>query len=885
MCWVSVARIQAYLNKADIDTSNVTHLSDSKNAVSIMDGTFLWDKEIGPALKRINLQIPKGSLVAIVGSVGSGKSSLVSAMLGEMEKVGGTVNVDGINLSGGQKQRVSLARAVYFDSDIYILDDPLSAVDANVGKHIFEHVIGKNGVLKDKTRVLVTHGIHWLPHVDTIVVVTNGEISETGSYEALLGHDGAFSKFLKTYLIEHQEELEAAEEEDAVLKQDIFHRLVSIQPDVDHSDLTDKLIHWRKSQRESDKSTTDVRRLTSQGDKMIQYSAQTSPVSTENIDPARLIEEEEVEIGRVQWKVYMQYARALGLKYAVCLVVLYAIYQSLYIWSAIWLANWTADPQLQNLTLYPANSTARRELNNYYLTIYGEFGIAQAIAVLIYSLVQAFCVIEAAKVLHQKLLVNVLRGPMSFFDTTPVGRIVNRFSQDIEAVDSTLPEKIVEVLWSFYAVISVFVVVAYSTPIFLTVILPLGFLYFIMQRFYIPTSRQLKRLETKTRSPIYNNFGESLAGVSTIRAFRVQERFMDISDSRVDLNQEYTFASNTVERWLGIRLDIMGGVVVLAASLFSVLERGKISSAIVGLSVSYALQITEILAWFVRMVSEFETNIVSVERIGQYTANKTEAPLHSDVQLPVDWPSEGLIELRSYCTRYRDGLPLVLQNLHVKFKPGEKVGIVGRTGAGKSSLTLALFRLIEAAEGSIVIDGEDISRLGLHDLRSRLTILPQEPILFSGSLRMNLDPLGAHNDDELWASLDHAHLKTFIEGLPGQLEYEVGEGGQNLSVGQRQLICLARSLLRKMKILVLDEATAAVDLETDSLIQDTISSEFGDCTVLTIAHRLNTVMEYDKILVLSDGRILEYDRPQTLLADSNSAFYAMAKDAGLVSCE
>ncbi|XP_052284442.1 multidrug resistance-associated protein 1-like isoform X2 [Dreissena polymorpha] len=935
MCWVSVARIQAYLNKADIDTSNVTHLSDSKNAVSIMDGTFLWDKEIGPALKRINLQIPKGSLVAIVGSVGSGKSSLVSAMLGEMEKVGGTVNVDGstayvaqqawiqnasvknnilfgndfqesryddvveacalkadidmlpagdlteigekgINLSGGQKQRVSLARAVYFDSDIYILDDPLSAVDAHVGKHIFEHVIGKNGVLKDKTRVLVTHGIHWLPHVDTIVVVTNGEISETGSYEALLGHDGAFSKFLKTYLIEHQEELEAAEEEDAVLKQDIFHRLVSIQPDVDHSEantLTEKLIHWRKSHRESDKSTTDVRRLTSQGDKMIQYSAQTSPVPSENIDAARLIEEEEVEIGRVQWKVYMQYARALGLKYAVCLVVLYAIYQSLYIWSAIWLTYWTADPQLQNLTLYPANSTARRELNNYYLTIYGEFGIAQAIAVLIYSLVQAFCVIEAAKVLHQKLLVNVLRGPMSFFDTTPVGRIVNRFSQDIEAVDSTLPEKIVEVLWSFYAVISVFVVVAYSTPIFLTVILPLGFLYFIMQ----VCSLQHLNIPDSDSTPGISLFHHA----AFLYTYVTTAQTVGDKDSVTNLQQ----FPGKFGRWLGIRLDIMGGVVVLAASLFSVLERGNISSAIVGLSVSYALQITEILAWFVRMVSEFETNIVSVERIGQYTANKTEAPLHSDVQLPVDWPSEGSIELRSYCTRYRDGLPLVLQNLHVKFKPGEKVGIVGRTGAGKSSLTLALFRLIEAAEGSIVIDGEDISRLGLHDLRSRLTILPQEPVLFSGSLRMNLDPLGAHNDDDLWASLDHAHLKTFIEGLPGQLEYEVGEGGQNLSVGQRQLICLARSLLRKMKILVLDEATAAVDLETDSLIQDTISSEFGDCTVLTIAHRLNTVMEYDKILVLSDGRILEYDRPQTLLADSNSAFYAMAKDAGLVSCE
>ncbi|WAR09782.1 MRP1-like protein [Mya arenaria] len=441
------------------------------------------------------------------------------------------------------------------------------------------------------------------------------------------------------------------------------------------------------------------------------------------------------------------------------------------------------------------------------------------------------------------------------------------FHQDVESVDMSLPEHLVDVIYSVFSACSIFIIILYSTPIFVTIIVPIGFVYICIQRFYIPTSRQLKRLESKTRSPIYSHFGESLSGVSTIRAFGVQDRFILESETRLDCNQEYAYVNIVVNRWLGIRLEILGAFVVLGAALFSVLERENINSSIVGLSVSYALQITDNLTWLVRMVSEFETNIVSVERIAQYSSITTEASLHTDEYLSEDWPSKGEIQLCSYSTRYREGLPLI--------------GIVGRTGAGKSSLTLALFRLIEPSSGKIIIDGRDVSRLGLADLRSRLTILPQEPVLFSGSLRMNLDPMDEQSDSDVWDSLEHAHLKTFVEELPTRLEYEVGEGGQNLSVGQRQLVCLARSLLRRGKILVLDEATAAVDLETDALIQDTIRQEFKDCTVLTIAHRLNTVIDYDRILVLSEGEVKEFDNPQNLLQDTRSIFYSMAKDAGL----
>nr|CAD7593713.1 unnamed protein product [Timema genevievae] len=447
----------------------------------------------------------------------------------------------------------------------------------------------------------------------------------------------------------------------------------------------------------------------------------------------------------------------------------------------------------------------------------------------------------AAKVLHEALLKGVLRTPLWFFDTTPVGRILGRFSKDVDVLDTSLPQQISDWVYCLY------------------------------ERFYVATSRQLKRLESISRSPIYSHFGESVTGAPTIRAYRVQDRFIHESEEKVDFNQVCYFPGIIANRWLAVRLEMIGNCIIFFASLFAVLGRETMNPGTVGLSISYALQITQTLNWLVRMTSDVETNIVAVERIKEYAEYTQEAPWENpNCPVPEQWPETG------------------------------KVGIVGRTGAGKSSLTLGLFRIIEAAGGSIHIDGLDISRLGLHTLRSKLTIIPQtlirfkdlninldvlslkDPVLFSGTLRQNLDPFGRLSDEDVWAALEHAHLKAFVKGLPAGLNHQVTEGGENLSVGQRQLICLARALLRKTKVLILDEATAAVDLETDDLIQRTIRIEFKNSTVLTIAHRLNTILDSDRVIVLDKGRVVEFDKPEILLQDKNSIFHGMAKDAGLV---
>uniref|UniRef100_A0A182U6V9 ABC-type glutathione-S-conjugate transporter n=1 Tax=Anopheles melas TaxID=34690 RepID=A0A182U6V9_9DIPT len=490
---------------------------------------------------------------------------------------------------------------------------------------------------------------------------------------------------------------------------------------------------------------------------------------------------------------------------------------------------------------------------------------------------------RAAKHLHATLLQAVLRLPIAFFDITPTGRILGRFSKDVDILDNTLRITVSELNYCFFEVVATLVVISISTPIFAAVIVPIGILYYAVQRFYVATSRQLKRLESVSRSPIYSHFGETIQGVQTIRAYSVQDRFILESDEKVDGNQLCYCPSIIANRWLAVRLEMVGNLIILFAALFAVLGRETMNAGLVGLSVSYALQITQTLNWLVRMTSDVETNIVAVERIKEYGETKQEAAWElPNSTLPRDWPEQGMVEFRDFQVRYREGLELVLRGISFTVNGGEKVGIVGRTGAGKSSLTLALFRIIESAGGSIVIDGQDISQLGLHALRSRLTIIPQDPVLFSGTLRINLDPFNAHSDDDIWKALEHAHLKTFVKGLTAGINHEVTEGGENLSVGQRQLICLARALLRKTKVLILDEATAAVDLETDDLIQRTIRTEFKDCTVLTIAHRLNTIMDSDKVIVLDKGQIVEFAPPAELLQSKNSAFYSMAKDAGLV---
>ncbi|XP_068238012.1 multidrug resistance-associated protein 1-like isoform X2 [Palaemon carinicauda] len=931
---VSLKRMNKFMNVDELDPNSVIHDNQESRPIVVENGTFAWgheDDDAKPVLKGINLSISDGSLVAVVGNVGAGKSSLCSAILGEMERQSGRVNVKGkiayvsqqawiqnatlennilfnqskenskyetcikscalradlemlpagdqteigekgINLSGGQKQRISLARAVYSDADIYLLDDPLSAVDSHVGKHIFEHVIGPQGILKRKTRILVTHGLTYLSQVDKIIVLKNGVITEEGTYKELLERKGEFQEFLLQYLTE------GAYQEDDISLEDIKQQLESSLG----KEVVQKQISRQKRESESDSLTdsTEGRSKSGHHEKKISESESGNSVQASDVkktDKAgeKLIEAEKAETGKVQLEVYKYYIRAIGLLSAAGTVLFYILSQSCTVGSNIWLSEWSEEAS--------KNVTMESHVRDMYLGVYGAFGVGQVVGAIAADLRGLLCMAKAAKRLHNQLSNSILRQPQYFFDVRPVGRILNRFSSDIDAIDIKLPDNLLDFAWCVLDVLSTFLVIIASTPIFVVVMIPIMIIYFFVQRLYVASSRQLKRIESVSRSPIYSHFQESLQGSSTIRAYGRQNQFIAESEKKVDFNQICNYPSVMTNRWLAVRLEFIGNVMTFFATLFAVMSRGSISGGVVGLSISYALSVTQTLNWLVRMTSDVETNVVAVERIKEYTEMPQEAPWEMPNNKPhKDWPEEGVVEFRNYSTRYRQGLDLVVKNINCKILKGEKIGIVGRTGAGKSSLTLALFRIIEPAGGEIVIDNVDITKIGLHDLRGKLTIIPQDPVLFSGTLRMNLDPFAKYEDSKVWSALEQAHLKEFVSGLTSGLQHEVSEGGENLSVGQRQLVCLARALLRKSRVLVLDEATAAVDLETDDLIQQTIRREFSDCTVITIAHRLNTIMDSTRVLVLAHGEIKEFDSPSTLLADKNSLFYGMAKDAGLV---
>ncbi|XP_043498534.1 multidrug resistance-associated protein 1 isoform X8 [Polistes fuscatus] len=945
--YVSIKRINKFMNTEELDPNNVQHDPSELHPLIIENGNFTWDMENNdkPILKNINMTIEQGQLVAVVGSVGSGKSSLISAFLGEMDKLNGRVNTKGsvayvsqqawiqnatlqdnvlfgkplnkalynrvidacmlgpdlemlpagdqteigekgINLSGGQKQRVALARAVYNDSDIYFLDDPLSAVDSHVGKHIFENVVGPGGLLKKKTRVHITHDIVYLPEVDNIFVLKDGEITESGTYKQLMDKRGAFAEFL----MQHLQEVHTDDGSDA----DLHEIKQQLESKIGTQELQEKLTRAisriSESQSESG-SITDRRSLN--GSLKRQYSTESQQsvnlLSGKNIkDKAalqpkkgeKLIEIEKAETGSVKWKVYSHYFKSIGWFLSISTIIMNAVFQSFSIGSNVWLSKWSDD----NMTLVNGTVVNEESRRDMYLGVYGALGFGQAMASFFCDLAPQLGCWLAARQMHIMMLRAVMRAPLTFFDTTPTGRIISRFAKDVDILDTSLPPQISDSIYCLFEVIATLFVISFSTPEFVAVIVPIGFIYYFIQRFYVATSRQLKRLESISRSPIYSHFSESVTGAQTIRAFGVQERFIHESESKVDFNQICYYPGIIANRWLAIRLEMVGNLIIFFSALFVVLGRDTISAGFVGLSVSYSLQITQTLNWLVRMTSDVETNIVAVERIKEYGETPQEAPwVVPETAPPKEWPVTGQVEFKDYKVRYREGLDLILHGLTFTVKGGEKVGIVGRTGAGKSSLTLSLFRILEAASGKIIIDGIDVAKLGLHDLRSKLTIIPQDPVLFSGTLRMNLDPFDQHTDDEVWRALEHAHLKSFVQNLLNGLLHEVSEGGDNLSVGQRQLICLARALLRKTKVLVLDEATAAVDLETDDLIQRTIREDFKDCTVLTIAHRLNTILDSDRVIVLDKGLIIEYDAPDVLLRNSSSAFYSMAKDAGLVA--
>ncbi|XP_028400740.1 multidrug resistance-associated protein 5-like [Dendronephthya gigantea] len=862
----------------------------------------------------VNVTFHKGKLIGICGGVGSGKSSMINAILAQMNLVDGSVAVDGsiayvaqqawlmnatvkenivfgvafkplryqkvieacslkqdldifahgdqteigergINLSGGQKQRISLARAVYADKDIYLLDDPLSAVDSHVGQHIFNNCI--KGALADKTIIFVTHQLQYLSHCDKVILLKDGRITEMGPYEKLLQDGKEFSGLVQSY----NQTLEAEENEDYV------------DDDEDTSKILEQIVRKRTL---SAQSIGDCQ--PSIAEEMEEINEEPKMNGVEKSKDS-LMKAEDRKTGTVSFSTYVRYCKAAGGAFAVSgvLLMLFVI-TLLKVFTDFWLGRWINDGN--------GNSTESDEnpgeLNdnpdlNFYAAIYGSSLAVTVVLLVLKCFAYVNTVLRASSNLHNQVFRAVTKSPMEFFDTTPIGQILNRFSKDIDEIDTRLPF-LVEALilnLSFLIVTIILLVVLFYW--FLIALVFFIALFIFLNIVFRRSVRELKRLDNISRSPIFSHISASVQGLSTLHAYGKTDEFLEMFEKLLDKNTLPFFIFMCSHRWLAVRLDVITIGITTVTSLLVVLLRDSIPAAMGGLAITYAIRMSGLLQFTVRLSAETEAIFTSVERLVHYIDNlKQEAPSSVPDKKPADdWPDKGGLSILGLKMRYRENLPLVLKGITCNIKPKEKIGIVGRTGSGKSSIGVSLFRLVEPSGGKITIDGVNILNIGLDDLRTKLSIIPQDPILFIGTVRYNLDPFHTHTDEEVWIALERAHLKDTISNLPLKLQGPVVENGENFSVGERQLMCMARALLRNCKILMLDEATAAIDAETDAKIQDTIREAFKDCTMLTIAHRLNTVMDSDKIMVMEQGQIVEFDKPSALLANKSSLFSSL----------
>ncbi|KAL4612819.1 Multidrug resistance-associated protein 7-like [Arapaima gigas] len=941
---VSIDRIQSFLRLPDQDMDmyyNCVSPEDPLTAVQMKNCTFSWkdadcanltpsetlSPEGGFLLKNINFTVKEGSLVAVVGKVGCGKSSLLAAIAGELIRCGGMVYVqgrmrgfavavqepwiqhgsvqdnilfgkeynshlyqcvieacaltedlgilpngdrtevgaNGVTLSGGQKARLALARAVYMEKDIYLLDDPLAAVDADVAKHLLEKCI--MGILKNKTRIICTHRIEFLDKADVVFLMDNGKVVKIGSPKNIL-------------------------------------------PEVES---VPKNKRRKDNRNERDGVTRDLEQKQEEDDSCEQPSLIQG-----------MMGEEQKQTGVVTWKVYHAYWLAVGGLLAFSILFFLFLMQASKNVSDWWLAHWISNiknnhnnftnnvrllnsfsPSMQVMQGMMLSYNVDGEGDNatgqlqFYLTVYVSIAAANSVFTVIRAFLFAYGAICAATVIHNRLLNRVLKATVTFFDCTPLGQIINRFSSDLYSVDDMLPFILNILLANIFGLLGMLVMMSYGIPWILLLLLPLGLLYYKVQHFYRHTSRELKRLYTITLSPIYTHFSETLTGLCTIRAsgssprsepgrscpfcqsYAVNRafsrwfssRFEEENESRVERNQRCLFASNAAMQWLDIRLQMIGVLVVTGLSALAIAQHHtkSINTGLVGLSLSYALSITGLLSGLIFSFTQMETQMISVERTEEYSTDIPTEPQCARLEVSSSWPQRGRVEFHKAVLVYRPGLPNALDELSVLIQPGEKVGVVGRTGSGKSTMFLALFRMVELSSGKILVDNVDISQMGLEQLRSKLAIIPQDPFLFSGTVRENLDPCGRHADAQLLDVLEQCHLVQTVSRMGG-LGAEVGERGKCLSLGQRQLLCLARALLTQAKILCIDEATASVDQQTDKLLQQTIRTKFRERTVLTIAHRINTIMDSDKVLVMHAGKAVEFDTPENLMQREDSIF-------------
>ncbi|KAN0064818.1 hypothetical protein ACQY0O_001875 [Thecaphora frezii] len=929
---VEPARPVDVLETINDPNSNTREPREDEEAVSILNGEFKWSRsQPVPTLQDINLTVKSGELLAVLGKVGDGKSSLLSAILGEMVRTDGEIIVRGrtayfsqggwtigasirdnilfglryepefyqrvleacaltqdlsilpdgdrtevgergVSLSGGQRARVALARACYARADIYLLDDPLAAVDAHVGAHIFKHVIGPKGLLRQKARILTLNSVACLPECDQIVSVRRGIIlDERGTYDEVMAKKGELFNLITGLGKQSVKEQEAGEKGEELGEPEDLEVIDEDKEISSHGQGAEEALGKSKLHRRiSTASMTRPKTLTKKQIKQDQLrQLRESSMS-----------KEKSEQGSVKNTVYKEYIRSSS-------VVGVVVYLLCHVLTQVFTVG--RDIVLKQYGELNSQNGGSPEQTRFYLALYAIIGLLASLFVCVSPFILwTWLVIRSARKFHDDMFHAVMRSPLQWFETTPTGRLLNLFSRDVNVIDEILPRVIHGLARTSIVVAGVMVVVTYSVPPFVLAVIPLAFAYRAIMRYYLATSRELKRLDSVSKTPIFTWFQDSLSGLSSIRAFGQENRFIATSEARVDRNQQCYFPAITCNRWLATRIELMGSTIIFVSSSLAVFVKtrnGNMDAGLLGLMLSQALSTTQALAWVVRQASEVEQSMVAVERVMSYTDLTSEAPYEIEDRKPSsDWPAQGEVVLQSYSTRYRRELGLVLKKLDLDIKPGERVGVVGRTGAGKSSLTLALFRIIEAAEGKILIDGIDVSQIGLKDLRSAIAIIPQDPQLWEGTLRDNLDPTGGSDDAALWKSLEQARLKEHVQSLEGGLDTMLSEGGSNFSAGQRQLICIARAFLRNAKILVLDEATSAIDLETDAQVQAIVRSEFKGTTI-TVAHRLNTVIDSTRVLVLKEGTIAEFDTPQNLLDNKESIFYSMALEAGLVKAD
>jgi len=811
-----------------------------------------------PTLNSLCLSVGQGDLVFITGRVGCGKSSLLYTILREIPLITGVISYQGkiawvgqqpwifsgtvrdnilfgepfdpnryekaleacdltkdlqrfpdgdltvvgergTVLSGGQQARVELARAVYSNADIYLLDDPLSAVDSKVGHDIFEKCI--NGLLDNKTRLMITHNLEVLQDSNHIVVMEEGSILAKGDFSTLCA-----SGFDLDTIVQGVEQKPSTVQMEKHLSQGILENEI--------------------------KSEQEYARLE--------------------------IAEEDRMVGAVSWKLYWHYIQA-GMHgiLATALAMFFLIVQGSLILPDWWLLHLTRqshDPQQQTENLY----------------IYG--GLVAAALILSIMRAGAFfnAVINSSNHLHNSMLSAVLKAPVLFFDTNPIGRILNRFSRDIGIMDEMLPKDFLDAVQLLLFCVGAVVLPSILNPWIILPATPLIITFILIGRYYVTTSRDVRRLEGVNRSPVLSHFSDSLMGLVTIRAYEREDGFLKALYRYQDDHNKAWFSIFSAMRWLGVRLDMICVIFVTLVVFLAIATQS--GSGITALSLVYALQLAvDTSQYGVRQCSEVENEMTSVERVITYANLEEEPGYDCDQQLQDNWPEQGRVQVKNLDLVYYEGGPDILKDVNFSVDSQEKIGIVARTGAGKSSLVSALFRMPQPT-GKVIIDDVDIGKINIQSARRAMSAITQNPILFTGSLRMNLDPFEKYADQELWGALEEASLKTMVENLSNQLSEEIKECGANFSVGERQLLCLARALLRRSKIIIMDEATANVDYKTDQLIQETIRTKFKHCTVITIAHRLNTIIDYDRVLVLENGQVVEYDKPEILLQNEGGQF-------------